>query len=177
MTEAILISIRAMAVFTLLTGFAYPFLTLGIGQVVFPHQANGSRIYRDGKLAGSELIGRNYDKPEYFWPRPSATSPGPYNAASSSGSNFGPLHPDRLKPQTGVPLDLRSTSASGLDPHISPEAALYQSPRVAQARHYTIEQLRSLIDQHTEPRQFGVLGEPRVNVLTLNLALDLLWKK
>ena len=171
---------------TLLTGVAYPaFITL-IAQTVFHDQANGSVILRDGKPVGSELIGQTFDDPSYFWGRPSATGPTGYNSASSSGSNLGPTNPVLLNAikgrveairaahpdQTGpVPADLVTASASGLDPHISPAAAEYQVSRVAKPRGLTEERVRQLVAQHTEGRTFGVLGEPRVNVLRLNLAL------
>lgn len=176
---------------TLVTGVAYPALVTLIAQVAFPYQANGSLIQRDGKPIGSELIGQSFDAPTYFWSRPSATSPA-YNAAASTGSNLGPTNPAQLDAvksrvaalrkahpdQKGtVPIDLLTASASGLDPHISPAAAEYQAQRVAKARSMSIEDIRSLIAKHTEGRTFGVLGEPRVNVLRLNLALDVAAKK
>ena len=176
------------ALLTLLTGVVYPALVTGVAQLAFPHQANGSIIEHDGKLFGSELIGQKFDRPDYFWGRPSATTPVEYNAASSNGSNLGPTNPDMLKAvaerveairkahpdQTGpVPADLVTASASGLDPHISPAAAEYQLTRVASNRPgLTVEQVRRLVAEHTEGRTFGSLGEPRVNVLRLNLALD-----
>ena len=180
-------AIISIAIFTLLTGILYPLLITGIAQVIFPHQANGSLIVRNGQVLGSELIGQPFDDPRYFWSRPSATSPFPYNAAASSGSNLGPDNPaltDAVQariaalkaadPQNTlpVPVDLVTSSGSGLDPNISVAAALYQVPRVAKARGMSEEALRSLVNQYTEKRQFGLLGEPRVNVLELNLALD-----
>jgi potassium-transporting ATPase KdpC subunit len=172
---------------TVITGVAYPLLVTGIAQVVFPHQANGSLILRDGKLVGSELIGQPFDDPKYFWGRPSATSAFPDDASASSGSNLGPTNPAQLdavrsrvdaikkaQPEsTGpVPIDLVTASASGLDPQISPVAAEYQIARVAKARSLSEAQVRKLVAANTEDRTFGFLGEPRVNVLNLNLALD-----
>ena len=187
-----------LLVMTFVTGVAYPLVVTGIAQLVFPKQANGSLILDDdGKPIGSELIGQRFDAPEYFWGRLSATSPVPYTAfnqeklTGSSGSNLGPLNPvlianaeariDALKVadpdnDAKIPVDLITSSASGLDPHISPAAALYQAARVARARNLDESQVRQLIAEHTEGRTFGVLGEPRVNVLTLNLALDKLPK-
>ena len=173
--------------FTMLTGLAYPALITVIAQTVFHHQANGSVVKRDGKAVGSELIGQSFDDPSYFWGRPSATGPICYNAAASSGSNLGPTnpvlldnirarveairaaHPDQTRT---VPVDLVTASASGLDPHISPAAAEYQVGRVAKARNLSEDKLRELILSNTEGRSLGVLGESRVNVLRLNLALD-----
>jgi K+-transporting ATPase ATPase C chain len=171
---------------TLLTGVAYPVLITIAAQVLFPHQANGSLIQRDGKLVGSRLIGQQFDDPKYFWSRPSATSPA-YNGGASTGSNYGPTNPAQLEAvknrleaiqkthpdQKGpVPVDLVTASGSGLDPHISPAAAEYQVARVAQARAIDPQRVRELVSQHIEGRTLGVLGEPRVNVLELNLALD-----
>jgi K+-transporting ATPase ATPase C chain len=172
---------------TLLTGLAYPLAVTGIGQSVFPHQASGSVIAKSGRLVGSELIGQSFASSLYFWGRPSATGPTPYNGAASSGSNLGPTNPQYLADlrqrvaairaahpdQPGaVPADLVTASGSGLDPHISPAAAEYQVSRVAKARELTPERVRELIAAHTAGRTLGVLGEPRVNVLQLNLALD-----
>lgn len=172
---------------TVVTGIAYPVLVTAIGQAVFPHQANGSLIERDGKAVGSALIGQQFDAPGYFWGRLSATAPNPYNPQSSGGSNLGPTNPalaDEIKGRLNalhdadptntaeVPVDLVTSSGSGLDPEISPAAAAYQAARVAKARGLAREQVDGLIAQHTSGRQLGVLGEARVNVLELNLALD-----
>lgn len=172
---------------TLITGVAYPLLVTGIGKLVFPEQVAGSLILQDGKVVGSRLIGQNFSDPKYFWGRPSATGPYPYNAGASSGSNLGPLNPalaDAVKGRVealrkadpenrqAIPVDLVTTSGSGLDPHISPAAAAYQLARVARARHMAVGELAERVRRHTEGRQFGILGEPRVNVLELNLALD-----
>ena len=172
---------------SLVTGVAYPLLVTGIAQLAFPTQANGSLVVRGGKPVGSSLIGQPFDDPTYFWGRLSATAPHGYNAGASSGSNLGPLNPnlhaatrariDALRAAdpgntAPVPVDLATASASGLDPHISPAAALYQVSRVARARGIDPGQVRRLVEQHIEGRQLGVLGEPRVNVLRLNLALD-----
>lgn len=175
-----------LVVFTILTGIIYPLAVTEIAQVIFPYQANGSLIYRDGKPVASALIGQAFTEPKYFWSRPSATSPMPYNAESSSGSNLGPTNPDLVKAvkerievlrkadpgnDAPVPVDLVTTSASGLDPHISP-AAEYQVNRVAKARGLEVAAVRKLVSQHTESRTLGLLGEPRVNVVELNLDLD-----
>jgi potassium-transporting ATPase KdpC subunit len=174
---------------TVLTGLIYPLLVTGIAQVVFPQQANGSLIMKDGQAIGSELIGQPFDDPKYFWGRLSATGPVPYNAAASSGSNLGPTNPALIDEVQGridalkaadpsntqpIPVDLVTSSGSGLDPHISIAAALYQAPRVAKARGLDVAKVQALITQYTEDRQLGILGEPRVNVLQLNLALDAL---
>ncbi|GJH16523.1 potassium-transporting ATPase subunit KdpC [Caballeronia novacaledonica] len=172
---------------TVLTGLVYPAVVTAIGQAAFPHQANGSLIERDGKAVGSEIIGQQFDAPQYFWGRLSATTPNPYNAGSSSGSNLGPTNPalaDEIKGRIDalhaadpdnrapLPVDLVTSSGSGLDPEISPAAAAYQVARVAKARGMTSAQVEALVGEATSARQFGVLGEPRVNVLKLNLALD-----
>ncbi len=172
---------------TVLTGVAYPLLVTGIGAVFFAHQAAGSLILQGGKVVGSELIGQSFKDPRYFWGRLSATAPMPYNGAGSSGSNLGPTNPalvdaakgriDALKaadPQNTlpIPVDLVTASASGLDPEISPAAALYQVARVARARHLDAASVQKLVKSHTQPPQWGVLGEARVNVLLLNLDLD-----
>lgn len=180
-------ALMALLVFTLLTGLLYPLAVTVMARVIFPGQADGSLIVRNGRAVGSTLIGQPFDDPKYFWGRPSATAPFPYNAASSSGSNLGPTSkalreavikriaalraadPDMSGP---IPVDLVTASASGLDPHISPAAAAYQVHRVARARGLSEGTVRRLVRQFTQGRQFGVLGEPRVNVLLLNLALD-----
>jgi K+-transporting ATPase ATPase C chain len=177
----------SFALLSALTGIVYPLVVTGIGRVAFPEQAAGSLIQRDGKVVGSSLIGQNFSDPRYFWGRPSATGPMPYNASNSSGSNQGPLNPaltDAVKARiealraadpgnaAPVPVDLVTASASGLDPHISVAAAQYQAARVARARQLEVAQVQRLIEQHTEGRRFGFLGEPRVNVLLTNLALD-----
>ena len=187
MREHIRPALVLLALFTVLTGVIYPLVVTGIAQLVFPRQANGSLIVKDGKPVGSSLIGQPFDDPKYFWSRPSATSPFPYNAASSTGSNQGPTNPaliDAVKARVAalraadpentapVPVDLVTASASGLDPHISPAAALYQVHRVAKARKLDEAVVQRLVEQHTAGRWLGVLGEPRVNVLELNLALD-----
>jgi len=180
-------AIVLLALLSVVTGIAYPAVVTAIAQVIFPHQANGSLIVKDGKVVGSALIGQPFDDPKYFWGRPSATSPFGYNAASSSGSNQSPTNPDLIKAVQArvdalraadpgntmpVPVDLVTASGSGLDPHISPAAALYQIQRVAKARGMDVAAIRQLVEQHIEGRTFGLLGEPRVNVLALNLALD-----
>jgi len=187
MLQASFQSIRALIVFTLITGIAYPLVVTGIAQVAFKDQANGSLIEKDGKVLGSRLIGQPFSAPKYFWSRPSATSPLPYNGGSSSGSNQGPTNPalkeaveGRVKalreaggdPAKPVPVDLVTASGSGLDPHISPAAAEYQVARIARARNLPEDRVRELVQKHTQGRQLGFLGEPVVNVLTLNLALD-----
>ena len=186
-------ALTMLLVFTVITGVIYPLMVTGIAQVVFPHQANGSLIVIDGKTYGSELIGQQFDDPKYFWGRLSATGTFAYNAfnaqdlTASSGSNYGPMNqalldmvqarvdalhaadPDNTLP---IPVDLVTASGSGLDPHISVAAALYQVHRVAAARGLSEAQVTALVEKHTEGRQFGFLGESRVNVLLLNLALD-----
>lgn len=180
-------AITLFLLFTILTGVIYPLAVTGVGMVVFPGAARGSLIVKDGKVVGSRLIGQPFDDPKYFWSRPSATGPYGYNAGASSGSNLGPLNEalesavkDRVATlksadstqQDSPPVDLVTASGSGLDPHISPAAAMYQVGRVASARGLPVERVQQLVQQHIETRTFGLLGEPRVNVLVLNLALD-----
>jgi K+-transporting ATPase ATPase C chain len=184
-------SLTTLILLSVLTGLAYPLLVAGIGQLFFPRQANGSLVEANGRVVGSRLIGQAFDDPKYFWGRPSATTPFPYNTQSSGGSNLGPLNPALQKAvQARIdalrqadpgnakppPVDLVTASGSGLDPDISPAAALYQAARVARVRNLDPAVVRSLLDQCTAPRQIGVLGEPRVNVLLLNRALDALTK-
>ncbi len=181
----------SLLMFTILTGLIYPLVVTGLAQVIFPGKANGSIITKNGRAVGSELLGQQFDDPKYFWGRLSATTPYPYNGGSSSGSNLGPNNPDLMKAvQTRIqalreadpgnpakiPVDLVTASGSGLDPHISPAAAEYQSDRVAKNRGIDKDKVRVLIAAYTEPREFGILGEPTVNVLKLNLALDQLGK-
>jgi K+-transporting ATPase ATPase C chain len=177
-----------LLVWTVLTGVAYPLAVTGLSQLLFSNQANGSLILdKSGKPLGSSLIGQAFSDPKYFWGRPSATSPYPDNGGASSGSNLGPTNPALVdavnsrvqalkeadpKNQSPIPVDLVTASGSGLDPHISPAAAEYQIDRVAKARKLDAAKVRALVSQHTEQRQWWVLGEPRVNVLQLNLALD-----
>jgi K+-transporting ATPase ATPase C chain len=187
MSKLIKPAIGLFGLLTVLTGIIYPLAVTGIARWVFPEQATGSLILADDQALGSALIGQPFSDPKYFWGRPSATSPFPYNAAASSGSNLGPLNPAlleavkvrvetirRLDPSEvkPIPVDLVTASGSGLDPHISPAGAEYQVNRVATARGLDAEDVRKLVANHTEDRQLGILGEPRVNVLRLNLALD-----
>jgi K+-transporting ATPase ATPase C chain len=175
-------------VLSVLTGIVYPLVVTALAQVIFPNQANGSLLTDGkGKVIGSEFIGQSFNDPKYFWGRPSATSPNAYNAAASSGSNLGTNNPALIDAVKGrietlkavdadnkapIPVDLITASGSGLDPHISVAAVNYQINRVAKTRHIHAKKLRELIEEHTESRQLGFLGEPRVNVLKLNLALD-----
>ena len=180
-------AVMTFLVLTLLTGFLYPLVVTGLAQILFPEQANGSLIVKEGSIVGSALIGQPFTDSKYFWSRPSATSPFPYNAAASSGSNLGPTNPALLTAvqariaalkaadpnnPASIPVDLVTASASGLDPHISPAAADYQVSRVARGRGMDEATVRGLVARYTSRRQWGVLGEARVNVLQLNLALD-----
>lgn len=180
-------ALSLFALLSIITGIAYPLIVTGIAKLTFPDAANGSLIVRDGKALGSRLIGQSFTDPKYFWGRPSATSPTPYNAAASGGSNQGPLNPalvDAVKDRIGalkaadpdnarpIPADLVSASASGLDPHISPAAAEYQIERVARVRRLDPVVVKTMVAHYTEDRQWGIFGDPRVRVLELNLALD-----
>lgn len=185
-------SLVLLGLFTFITGVIYPIAVTAGAQGIFPAAANGSLIEANGRILGSSLIGQPFNDPKYFWGRPSATAPTPYNGAASTGSNLGPLNPalrDAVKariealraadPESAalaVPIDLVTTSGSGLDPHISPAAARYQVRRVARARGLAQERVQKLVQEHVEERTLGLLGEPRVNVLELNLALDELAK-
>ena len=177
---------------SVITGMAYPLATTAVGYWFLPKQASGSLIEKDGNVIGSILIGQNFTEPQYFWGRPSATAPYPNNAAASSGSNLGPLNPalaDAVKARVAalkkadpdnilpVPVDLVTTSASGLDPHISPAAAIYQVSRVAKLRNLSVDDVQALVDENTKGRQWRIFGEPRVNVLLLNIALNKLADK
>lgn len=180
-------AIVSFLVLTIITGLLYPFAVTVVAQAIFPTQANGSLITKDGQVVGSALIGQNFDDPAYFWGRLSATGPYAYNAAASSGSNLGPTNPaliDKVQARidalraadpgnsTPIPVDLVTASGSGLDPDISVAAARYQAARVARARGLDVAAVNRIVDQYTTGRQFGFLGEPRVNVLKVNLVLD-----
>ena len=180
-------ALTLFAVLSLLTGLAYPLAVTGVAQLAFTDRANGSLIVRDGRVVGSELIGQPFSDPKHFWSRPSATSPMPYNAANSAGANQGPTNPALAEAVQAriaalraadpgnplpVPVDLVTASGSGLDPHISRAAADYQVARVARVRGLPVERVRALVEQHTEQPLLGFIGEPRVHVLRLNLALD-----
>ena len=187
MLKQLKIALILFAFLTVLTGLLYPALITGIAQVIFPNQANGSLITQNGQVVGSSLIGQQFDDPKYFWGRLSATGDHPYNAALSGGSNLGPTNPALLKQVSDriaalqaadpgntqpIPVDLVTASGSGLDPDISIAAARYQAPRIARLRSLSLDKVNALIDQNTTGRTLGFLGEPRVNVLNLNLALD-----
>ncbi len=187
MTTHIKPALLMLLFFTLLTGIVYPLAVTFSAQLLFPRQANGSLLGTNEQPLGSELIGQAFSRPDYFWGRPSATSPAAYNGGASSGSNQGPTNPALIAPvkarirvlrdldpshREAIPVDLVTASASGLDPHISPAAASYQITRIAKARHLSPNSVSDLVSRYTEGRQWGVLGEPRVNVIKLNLALD-----
>jgi K+-transporting ATPase ATPase C chain len=186
-TRLIRPAVSLLALMTLLVGIVYPLVITGAAKAVFPHQAAGGLIYQDGKLIGSSLIGQSFSDPKYFWGRPSATTPQPYNGLASTGSNLGPLNPALIEAvkanakalhdadpdnQQPVPVDLVTASASGLDPEVSLAAAEYQAARVARARHLELAQVEALITTHARERLWGFIGERRINVLELNLALD-----
>lgn len=182
-------AVALLLIMTVLTGVVYPLVITGLAQIMFPQQAGGSLVMENGKPIGSALIGQSFSDPKYFWSRPSATSPQSYNGVASSGSNLGPLNPaliDALKTRIAtlqaadpgnnapIPVDLVTASASGLDPHISVAAANYQAARVARARGVNVAAVRNLLAAHTEGRLLGIIGEPRINVLEVNLALNAL---
>jgi K+-transporting ATPase ATPase C chain len=186
-TKMIRNALMSLLLFTIVTGFIYPLVVSGISQAIFPHQANGSLIVKNGNPVGSELIGQPFDDPKYFWGRPSATTPYPYNGSSSSGSNLGPNNPDLIKAVQArinalhaaepsntakIPVDLITASGSGLDPHISPDAAEYQIHRVSKVGGIDEATVHALVAKQTRGRWLGLLGEPVVNVLKLNLELD-----
>jgi len=183
--KELVIALRLFVVLTIVTGVIYPLAATGLAQSMFREKANGSLIERDGKVVGSKLIGQSFTDPKYFSSRPSATGPFPYNAAASSGSNLGPTNPALIdgitarkeaflkdNPGKPVPTELVTASASGLDPHISPQAAEVQIDRIAKLRSMSISELKELVEAHTQMPALGILGEPVVNVLELNLALD-----
>lgn len=187
MSSLIRPALSLFVLLSILTGLIYPLLVTGVAQTLFADQAAGSLVSRNGQIVGSRLIGQNFTDAGHFWSRPSATTPSPYNGSASGGSNLGPLNPalaaavaaqrDHLTaadPDNPLPIpaDLLTTSASGLDPHISPEAAHYQVARIARQRHVAADTLHALVDAHRQDRQWSLFGEPRVNVLELNLALD-----
>jgi K+-transporting ATPase ATPase C chain len=187
MKKDLIVALRMTVATLVLTGLAYPLIVTGVAQVVFPWRANGSVVSADGRVVGSELIGQRFKSPAYFQSRPSAAGSDGWDAAASSGSNLGPtsrklrdrvaadvsrLRDENPQAAAAVPIELVTTSASGLDPHVSPAAAAWQVPRVAAARGITVGDVQSLVDARTEPRTFGLLGEPRVNILLLNLDLD-----
>ena len=187
MNKIIRPAVMVFVVLTVVTGLVYPLVITGLAQVFFPYQANGSLLVEGGKAIGSNLIGQNFSDVKYFWSRPSATGPMPNNAANSGGSNLGPTNPAQLDavkariaalkaagpvPAGAIPVDLVTASGSGLDPDISPAAAFYQVPRIAAVRKLPVGQVRALVERHITARQWGILGEPRVNVLQLNLDLD-----
>lgn len=187
MTAVLRPALMLLATLTVVTGIIYPLVVTGFAQLLFPHQANGSIMISNGRPVGSALIGQAFSSPRHFWGRPSATEPQPYNAAASSGSNLGPLNPtlsDAVKAriealvaadpdnEEAVPIDLVTASASGLDPDISLAGAYFQAPRVAQSRDLSLERVKTLIAQHAKRPWLGLFGEPRVNALALNIALD-----
>ena len=189
MTKTVLQSLLVLLLFSLLTGLVYPLMVTGVAQLCCAHQAGGSLLRQNDRLIGSSLLGQPFQEPKYFWTRPSATLPQPYNALASGGSNLGPTNPAQIEAvrhnvetlrradpanRLPIPVDLVTASGSGLDPDISPEAALFQITRVAGARSLDVARVRRLVAQHTALRQWGIFGEPRVNVLELNLALDAL---
>jgi K+-transporting ATPase ATPase C chain len=184
MKKQLIVAILYTLLTTVIFGIAYPLLVTGMSQLLFPHQANGSLLVKNGKIVGSRLIGQNFREPRYFHPRPSAAGNG-YDPTASAGSNLGPTNQaliarvqqdvatlQKENPGAAIPADLATTSGSGLDPDISPASAEFQVPRVAKARGITVDQLRPLVAKHTQGRQFGIFGEARVNVLELNLELD-----
>jgi len=187
LTQSLRPAVSLFVVLTAVTGLAYPIAVTGLSQVIAPDSANGSLLYQGNHIIGSKLIGQSFTNPAYLWSRPSATATTPYNGQASGGSNLGPLNPDLAKAVQEriaklhevdpantalVPIDLVTTSGSGLDPHITPNAAKYQAARIAALRGVTVSQVQTVIDKNTEGRQFGLFGEPRVNVLQVNIDLD-----